>query len=84
MSKKNITSIIPIKDPNTTSLYELSKKIDSLSKCCGDMCNKICENEKIIYELNIRSNDQEKVICEQKNKINLLEEGLNKLNLIIM
>jgi hypothetical protein len=40
MSKKNIKSIVPIKDPNTVSVYELSRKIDSLCKVVQDISQK--------------------------------------------
>jgi hypothetical protein len=95
------TTYGPIKSANSVSIYELSKKIDSLCKITTNMSSEIRnlsgldkfyksitnennENvtvlqEKVINELVIKLNNQQKEIDDQKNKINSLEERLNKL-----
>ena len=43
MSKKTITSITPIKEPNTASVYELSRKIDLMMVVVAELSQKISE-----------------------------------------
>jgi chromosome segregation ATPase len=77
MAQKNISSITPVKDPCISSVYELSRKIDSLCKVVKDVSEKISELEDTnILDLHKKIENQDQHVKILEEKIKSLEQKL--------